>query len=463
MLLALQFFSINDLVLAPICFFLLWMIVRNRANNCADSFLKKLYYKGYYFKIVCVLAFTFVTEFVFHGGDTALYYQGVKDLRNALNDDFNFAGNIIKTLKLDIDNPLTPYFYYDNYEHDFTYNYMLSPSNFFVPRLGLIPGYLFFDNYLCINMVFGFFAFGGAIRLFKSFYHFFPKYGKELAVAVIFLPSVGFWSAGLLKDPICFGSIGYILYALINIFIKKTNYKSSIAWIVICGFMIYHIKVYILLVLILAVFIWLFAETNKLIADRTLRGVFSFFTLSISMLVGVLMLNYFTSQEAAQQYKLDTLMDKTEYQRKVLEDLAANGVELGSNFSMNTSNPALLAGNSLVATFFRPFPWEISSPAMAFSAIEALIFLYLVLNFFFRRGFKKFFNIIFKDPRLLMSFVFAVVFGLAVGASTANFGALSRYKIPCMPFFAITVLLSYKAVNLPYPKFLTNIINRVTR
>jgi hypothetical protein len=26
--------------------------------------------------------------------------------------------------------------------------------------------------------------------------------------------------------------------------------------------------------------------------------------------------------------------------------------------------------------------------------------------------------------------------------------------------FAITVLLSYKAVNLPYPKFLTNIINR---
>jgi hypothetical protein len=175
------------------------------------------------------------------------------------------------------------------------------------------------------------------------------------------------------------------------------------------------------------------------------------------------MLNYFTSQEAAQQYKLETLMDKTEYQRKVLEDLAANGVELGSNFSMNTSNPALLAGNSLVATFFRPFPWEISSPAMAFSAIEALIFLYLVLNFFFRRGFKKFFNIIFKDPRLLMSFVFAVVFGLAVGASTANFGALSRYKIPCMPFFAITVLLSYKAVNLPYPKFLTNIINRVTR
>jgi len=214
---------------------------------------------------------------------------------------------------------------------------------------------------------------------------------------------------------------------------------------------------------LLPVFIWLFAETNKLIKDRTLRGIFSFMTLSLSMLVGVLMLNYFTSQEAAQQYKLDTLMDKTEYQRKVVEDLAANGVALGSNFSINTSNPVLLVVNSLVATLFRPFPWEVSSPAMIFSAIEAALFLFLMLNFFFRRGFKKFFNTIFKDPRLLMCFVFTVVFGLAVGASTANFGALSRYKIPCMPFFAVTVLLSYKAVSLPYPKFLTSIINRVTR
>ena len=461
MLLALRFFSINDIVLAPLCFLLLFMIVRNRANRTKDPYLKKLYYRGFYFKMFCVLAYTFISEFVFKGGDTSLYYQGVKDLRHAVSDDFNYLGNIIGSLNLSMDNPLTPYFYYDNYADDFTYNYMQSPSNFFIPRLGLIPSLLFFNNYLCINMVFGFFAFGGAIRLFKFFYHYYPQYKQELALAIIFLPSVGFWSAGLLKDPICFGSIGYILYAVQNIFVKKRQFRASIIWIVVCGFFVYHIKVYILLVLILSILIWLFAETNKLIKDRTLRYVFSFMTFAVSFVVSFFLLNYFTSQEAAQQYKLDTLMDKAEYQRKVVEDLAANNVQLGSNFSINTSNPVLLVANGLAATFFRPFPWEISSPVSVLSAIESAFFLFLVLNFFIKKGIKQFFRTAFSEPRILMCFVFATVFAMAVGASTANFGALSRYKIPCMPFFFIMLILIYNKAQVQYPKILSKALNLV--
>lgn len=459
MLLALRFFAVDDLVLAPVCLFLLFAILRNRAEKNPDPQVRRIYYQGFYFKIICVLAYTFVTEFIFKGGDTGLYYQGVQDLRHAINDDFNYTGNVIKTLKLTIDDPLTPYFYYDNYADDFTYNYMMSPSNFFVPRLGLIPAFFFFNNYLCINFVFGFFALGGSIRLFKFFHNYYPKYRREIAIATIFLPSVGFWSAGLLKDPICFGSIGFILYAVYNIFVKRRQFRASIALIVACGFLLYHIKVYILLVLVLSILIWLFAETNKLIKDRTLRNIFSFMTFAISFGVSFMLLNYFTSQEAAQQYKLDTLLDKAEYQRKVVHDLAANTTPLGSNFSINTSNPVALVGNSLAATFFRPFPWEISSPVAMFSAIEAGFFLFLTLNFIFKRGVKKFFSLSFDDPRMLMCFVFAMVFALAVGASTANFGALSRYKIPCMPFFFLMLLMVYKAADLEYPKFFYKVLN----
>ena len=139
---------------------------------------------------------------------------------------------LLRAFKLTIDNPLTPYFYYDNYADDFTYNYMLNTSNFFIPRLGLIPAILFFNNYLCINFIFGFFALGGAIRLFKTFHHYYPAYTNELALATIFLPSVGFWSSGLLKDTVCFGSIGFILYAVLNIFVKKTKIRASLIWII---------------------------------------------------------------------------------------------------------------------------------------------------------------------------------------------------------------------------------------
>lgn len=459
MLLDLRFFAVDDLVWGPFCFVILYVIVRNRAEKNEDKQVRKLYYWGFYFKIICVLAYTFVTEFVFKGGDTSLYYQGIKDLRTALDSDFNHLGTIVKSAKLTMDNPLTPFFYYDNYSDDFTYGYMTSASNFFVPRLGLIPSTIFFNNYLCINMVFGFFAYGGSIRLFKFFRHFYPKYTSELAMATLFLPSVGFWSSGLLKDPICFGAIGYILYAVLNIFVKKEKRRASLIWIVVCGVLIYYIKVYILLVLILSILVWLFAETNKLIADRTLRNIFSFMTLAISFVVGYFLLNYFTSQEAAQQYKLDTLLEKAEYQRRVITDLGINTVTLGSNFSINTSNPIALIPNSLAATFFRPFLWEVNSPVAIFSALESSFLLFFTLYFFFKRGVKKFFNSAFSDPRLLMCFIFSMVFAVAVGASTSNFGALSRYKIPCMPFYFVMLLLIYKKTNLDYPRWFNKVLN----
>jgi hypothetical protein len=458
LILALRFFSINDLVLAPLCLVILYAVIRNRANRNKDPKIRKIYYRGFYFKIFCVLAYTFISEFIFKGGDTNLYFQGVKDLRAALNDDFSHIGTIVKSLHLTIDNPLTPYFYYDNYADDFTFNYMLNTSNFFIPRLGLIPGILFFNNYLCINFIFGFFALGGAIRLFKTFHHYYPAYTRELALATIFLPSVGFWSSGLLKDTVCFGSMGFILYAVFNIFLKKTKIRASVIWIIVCGFLVYYIKVYILLVLILAILIWLFAETNKLIADRTLRNIFSFLTLVASFIIGFFLLNYFTSQEAAQSYKLENLMEKAEYQRKVIENLAETA-PLGSNFSINTSNPVTLVPNSLVATFFRPFLWEVKSPVALFSAIESSILLILTLFFFFKRGIKKYFKLAFADPRLLMCFIFSMVFAVAVGASTSNFGALSRYKIPCMPFYFIMLLLLYKKASLAYPKWFSKILN----
>lgn len=456
MLLALRFFSVNDLVLAPFCLLVLYAILRNRAEKNRDPQIRKLYYRGFYFKIICVLAYTFVSEFVFKGGDTNLYFQGVKDLRAAVNDDFNHMGTIVKSFKLSIDNPLTPYFYYDNYADDFTYNYMVNTSNFFIPRLGLIPAILFFNSYLCINFVFGFFALGGAIRIFKTFHHYFPAYTTELALATIFLPSVGFWSSGLLKDPVCFGSIGFILYAVLNIFVKKTKYRASIIWILACGFLIYFIKVYILLVLILAILIWLFAETNKFITDKTLRNIFSFITLVISFLIGYFLMNYFTSQEAAQNYKLETLMEKADYQRKVIQNLSETA-PLGSNFSIST-NPVTLVPNSLVATFFRPFLWEVKSPVALFSAIESLILLILTLFFFFKRGVGKYFKLAFEDPRLLMCFVFSMIFAVAIGASTSNFGALSRYKIPCLPFYFIMLLMLYKKASLPYPRWFNKIL-----
>ena len=455
MLLEVRFFSVNDFFLVPLCFIIMYAVIRGRANACKDPAIRKYYYRVFYFKTGCVFAFTLITEFYFRGGDTSLYYQGIADLRTALRDDFSNFYTIFASEKLDLLNPLAPYFLYDNYEYDITYNYMAVAGNFFVPRLGIVPSLMFYNSYLCICFCFMMFSVGGAIRLFKMFYYYYPAAKREIALATLFLPSVGFWSAGLLKDTICFGCVGFFVYGIFNIVIKKRKIVSSLFWVVLSSYLLFTIKTYIFLVLILALTLWIFAETNKLIKDKTMRQVFAVMTFAIGAAAGYFMLQYFTSEDTLRQYQLDNIVTSAEFQRKGYTVLASQQT---SYYSINASNPVSLVLNSIAATFFRPFPWEIRSAAAVFSALEALGFLILTINLFFKKGIGRPFKLIFKDPRLLMSFVFSIVFAIGVGASTANFGTLSRYKIPCEPFYVIMLLLLYKNNGVPYPKWLRRIL-----
>jgi len=78
---------------------------------------------------------------------------------------------------------------------------------------------------------------------------------------------------------------------------------------------------------------------------------------------------------------------------------------------------------------------------MVLSFLESFGFLVLTIMCFRAVGFKKFFNIIMSNPVITFCFVFAIFFGGLIGMTTINFGALNRYKIPCIPFFAMMLFL----------------------
>lgn len=458
MTLLVSFFSWSDILFFPVCFAALFFILRNRANKVRDPRIRKIYYRAFYFKVICVIFFTLLSQFYFKGGDTNLYFQATKDLRAAISDNPDNFWVILKTTKLSDETvELNNYFYYDNFDQDITFNYMISTSNFFPGKLALFPSLLFGNSYLCINLVFGFFALGGAIRLFKAFLYFYPDLYRELAMACLFLPGVAFWSAGLLKDPITFGCIGIIMYGLVNLVFKKRDYIISSIWILVASYLMFSIKIYILLVLVLALLIWMFAEFNKLIKDRTLRQLFTVMTFTVGIIAGFFLLQYITSFEAAQQYQLDQLLASAEQERAGYDAVAAT-LPGDSHFTINTSSPVAMVFGGFTATFFRPFIWEINSPIAILSAAEATVFLLLTLILLLKLKPKKFFGTIWGDGKILMCFVFATVFSVAVGTSTANFGALSRYKIPCTAFYLIMLLLLYRKTKIEYPAWLNSMI-----
>jgi hypothetical protein len=452
------FFSVNDIFLVPICLLVLLGILYLRARRCPDPKVKRLYYAAFWFKAFFTIAYTLISEFYFGGGDTSLYLHSTRYLRQAIDDDFGMIGVTLKSLALTEHNPLSPYFLYGEYGGGISYYYMLSPGNFFIPRLGLIPAYLFSNSYLCISLCFSFFSLAGVIRLFKFFYHYYPYARKEIAIAVLFLPSVAFWSSGLLKDTICLGCVGLILYGLLNVFVKRKNIVASVFWVITASYLLYYIKSYILLTLLLAIMIWLFLEFNSVIKNDKLRRFITVFAVILGLLVSFFAIQELTSEDALKQYQFENIISSAEYQRSVYEQQDRASGAASSYYEIGSSNYAVMILSSINTVFFRPYLWEVKSSAAVLSGIEAFFFLILTAFLFFKKGLLKPFGFIFRDPALTMAFVFSITFAIGVGISTPNFGALSRYKIPCLPFFLISILIVYRKAQLDFPRWFSRVL-----
>ena len=143
------------------------------------------------------------------------------------------------------------------------------------------------------------------------------------------------------------------------------------------------------------------------------------------------------------QYTAENILKTVKNQQQVFNE---NQTGSGSNFQVadvGNSTAGLLLSFPLgvMNTFYRPFPWDVRSPFMVLSFFESFGFLFLTYMSFKKIGFKKFFSTLFSDPVIIFCFVYAIFFGGLVGVTTINFGALARYKIPCIPFFAMMLFL----------------------
>jgi hypothetical protein len=352
------------------------------------------------------------------------------------------------------------YFKMDNIKYPVA-GFMRSPSNFMVPKLGLIPSYLFFNSYLSLCLVFSAFALWGTIRLYKLFLYYFPLMNREIALATLFLPSACYWSSGFLKDSICFGSVGFLLYGLFNLFIRRKQFAASLFWVVISVYFLYTIKVYIFLALVPGIGFWLFGQLGASVQSRSLKRTLTFLSLVMAAIAGVMFVNYLTSDSALSKFSLDSILETSSYSREIYE--RGDTQNRGAYFEISTTNPFLLVLNGLVATFFRPFPWEISSAIVLFSAIEALAFLILIIFLFFKKGILPPLKHIFDKPILILCFSFAVIFAVSVGISATNFGSLSRYKIPCLPFYLMFILTAYRLTGLAYPPWMQKILSLISK
>ena len=426
--------TVFDLLLAPIYLLFIYFISSYiQKKNVKEQPLYKWYTRGLFVKLFGAIAVCLIYQFYYSGGDTISYFETAKAICNLLYKDSRLFLDAMAGHN-------TP----ENYSaFDATTGipgYWRDDGALFVGRFIVPLCFLSFQSYVVTSILLAWICYSGIWRMFLLFNKEFPKIQKQLAISILFIPSVVFWGSGLLKDTITLSAVGWYTYHFYYFFIQKRYKISSGLFLFISCFLLIAIKPYILFALLPGSIIWLSNQQLVKIQSKMLRTLAAPFLLSIGVGLGFFVLTQMG--DILGGYSVDKVFDKA-----VTSNLDQKQDYYGGNsFDIGDFEPTLLGTMSkahlaIAATLFKPYLWDAKNPVMFASAMENTYILLLTIFLLIRLKFLGFFSLIGKNPLLLFSILFSLFFAFSVGLATSNFGSLVRLKIPCIPFFVSSLFV----------------------
>jgi len=424
---------LTDIILFPLYVYILNLIFTARRNKIEDPVLKFYHKYAFWVKIISTLAITIFNVYISLGDSTTLYFTEGHGLFKLILDDFSKIQWLFVEGK-DFSQDLIT----DSYNR----GYFNSEANFFIIRIVAIFSFFTFGHYLLINLFFSMIAFTGIWKLFRFFYDIYPHLHKKIALAILFLPTVVFWSSGALKDPICMGMLGWMTYAIYHGFYKKTNTLANGIISIIAIWVLSIVKPYILFSYLPFFILYMLLINIHLIKSSFIKAIMVVFISALA--VGGFILMSDKLQEEMGSFALEKLTESIQNQQNNfinMADKAESSFSLGVEYDGSLSSLLKIAPAAINATLFRPYLWESKKISTLLSSLESLTLMLFTLFVLYKAGIRFFLVTLVKDPMVMFCFLFSILFALFIGATTLNFGTLVRYKIPCMPFFIMALIL----------------------
>lgn len=387
---------------------------------------------------VGVLAFDAIYIFYYDGGDTTYYHQGALVINQALIDDFNIGWQLMTLGSEERNFQIAPYI-------DKIGGYYRSSNTLIVLRIAAFFQLFTFQSFWLTSLFFACIGFLGLWALFRVMLLLYPDLETKMAMATLFVPSVLFWGSGIMKDTLSIAFLGFLVYGVYHLLIKRDQILLPLLLIPTTALSILSLKAYIIVGFIPALTYWLISIFFSLVRDPQLKSAIRFLAI-----IGLGVLIYFNQDTI--WYLSDTIMQQFiqlaisfqswhGFLTEVLEH--SSGYSLGE-IEFTPWGILKKFPTSVNITLFRPYLTEVSNPVMLFSAMESTILMLATIYVLLHVGILRTFSIIVRHPFAMFCLLFSLLFAFAVGFASYNFGALVRYKIPCMPFYiALLFIIPY--------------------
>jgi hypothetical protein len=430
--------ELRDLLVTPLLLIAIFFLALFIRPYVTDPTNKKYFFSALTVKIIGAIALGLIYQFYYGGGDTFIYHtHGSRIIWEA------FLRSPSNGIKIFFSNGEYGPGLWDAADKIW---YWRDPQSYAVIRIAALFDMITFSAYAGTAILFAVLSFIGGWLLFLTFYKIHQHQHKWIALSCLFVPSVIFWGSGILKDTVTLAFLGIATFCIYKIFIDKRMSSFYIILAIFSFYTVFSIKKYILISFLIGVIVWLFASYFDRFKSRALR------LMLIPVVVAICgLMIYFTINEIVKndpKYALDKIAETSRITAYDIRYGWGARTGDGSGYTLGEldgtfRNMLSLAPQAINVTLFRPYPWEIKNPLMAFSALESLLL--LVGTIYCTVRFRKRMAANWKSPQVLFCLTFSLIFAFGVGVSTYNFGSLARYKIPLLPFYLVGLsLLSNK-------------------
>ncbi|WP_162427147.1 hypothetical protein [Pontibacter pudoricolor] len=307
-------------------------------------------------------------------------------------------------------------------------------NSFFLLKTISLFNLLTGSSYYLIGGYFSLFSFWGMAKLAATLSEVFPDTRKAAIVALLFFPSVVFWSSGLLKDALLMGSMCWVMAFALQLAHGKK--QTIVTWLLLPLQLYLFVKIKIffaaLLLFLLGCYLllrWLSRTIKPLQPIKgqllTMAGFIVVAGIVVWQISGIFSLAFITEQLV-----------------KTYKGMLALSLS-GPHLSYSSLEPTItsIVANSPKAFFsavYRPFIGESSEPLYLLLGLENLLLLLLTTIALVSAFSKAWIQHIRLWHVVLLLFI--VASAIVIGISTPNFGTLSRYRIIFLPFLVYLLL-----------------------
>jgi len=383
---------------------------------------------AFYLKVLAGLGLTYIYTSYYSGRNNADIFRYFDDSK-VMYDAVKTSPSDYLTMLSGINDDQQYFFdnYYSKMDNWYLkYQTVMYNDSHTIIRINAFIRLFSFGFFHVHNIIFIILGFIGLMAFYKTFIKYFSNKAMALYAAVFLIPSVVFWSSGILKESLLIFALGLLLYSYQQLLFISFNF-GRILLLFFSLVLMYFTKTYVLAVMIPVILAntWIVLTNNRHAFAKQLISILFF--VNIAVLVGNLFPDFNVFHLITNK-----LHDFTNLALYCNAGSMIDPVPLEPHFlSVLKYSPV-----AVLNTLFRPFPNDVNSLIMVPVLIENIIIaIAIILTIIFHEKKVQHVRIIF------FCLFFVVVLSIITGLTTPVLGALARYRIPLLPFLFMMLFL----------------------